>query len=396
MNDPSQPREPVPVHVVGQFSWGLTILFVLASVCWVLLPYTGSMFSALVFLLAIVLAGTRWNRGPVLAMGVVSALVWNFIFIPPRFTFHIEKPEDVVMFGMFFVVALSMGHLIAQLREREAALEKNHREQEQLQAAKHRAELAAEAERLHRTLLDSVSHELKTPIAIIRTAIDGLGTANRFAAEIDTATRRLQRIVENFWEITRVESDAVKPAPDWCEIGDVLHAATTPLQRELSNHPLRITGAENLPLLKLDSRLLSQALANVLHNATQHAPAGSEIEIAVQLVGSFARTSQEPRILANAPTGDGSALELCVRDHGPGLPPEMEERVFEKFARAPGAPAGGTGLGLAISRGLMRAMKGDIQVRNHPEGGAEFVLRVERVFQLVPSDSKLSPTFETS
>jgi K+-sensing histidine kinase KdpD len=396
MNNPPHPRDPVPVHVVGQFSWGLTILFVLASVCWVLLPYTGSTFSALVFLLAIVLAGTRWNRGPVLAMGVVSALVWNFIFIPPRFTFHIEKPEDVVMFGMFFVVALSMGHLIAQLREREAALEKNHREQEQLQAAKHRAELAAEAERLHRTLLDSVSHELKTPIAIIRTAIDGLGTGNPFAAEIETATRRLQRIVENFLEITRVESDAVKPSPDWCEIGDVLHSATTPLQRELSPHPLRITGAENMPLLKLDNRLLSQALANVLHNATQHAPAGSEIEIAVQLVGSFARTSQEPRILANAPTTDASALEIRVRDHGPGLPTDMEERVFEKFARASGAPAGGTGLGLAISRGLMRAMKGDITVRNHPEGGAEFILRVERVFQLVPSGSESSQTFETS
>ena len=73
MNDkltPSKSREPVPVHVVGQFSWGLTILFVLASVCWGLLPYTGSTFSALVFLLAIVLAGTRWNRGPVLILSV--------------------------------------------------------------------------------------------------------------------------------------------------------------------------------------------------------------------------------------------------------------------------------------------------------------------------------------
>jgi K+-sensing histidine kinase KdpD len=393
---PPKPREPVPVHVVGQFSWGLTILFVLATVCWGLLPYTGSTFSALVFLLAIVLAGTRWNRGPVLAMGVASALVWNFIFIPPRFTFHIEKPEDVVMFCLFFVVALSMGHLITRLRERETALERTHREQEELTKAKHRAELAAEAERLHRTLLDSVSHELKTPIAIIRTAIDGLDTANPFAAEIATATRRLQRIVENFLEITRVESDAVKPAPDWCEIGDVIHAATAPLQRELSHHLLRISGAENLPLLKLDSRLLSQALANVLHNATQHAPSGSEIEIAVQLVGSFARTSQEHRILANAPTADGSALELRVRDHGPGLPPEMEERVFEKFARASDAPAGGTGLGLAISRGLMRAMKGDITARNHPEGGAEFVLRVERVSQLVPSDSSSTETPESS
>jgi len=355
MNAPTQNESAtrMPVHVVGQFSWGLTILFVLASVCWVLLPYTGSTFSALVFLLAIVLAGTHWNRGPVLAMGVVSALVWNFIFIPPRFTFHIEKPEDVVMFAMFFVVALSMGHLITQLRERESALERTHREQEQLQEAKHRAELAAEAERLHRTLLDSVSHELKTPITIIRTALDGLGTSNPFAAEIETATRRLQRIVENFLEITRVESDAVKPAPDWCEFLDVIHAATSPIQRELLPHPLRISGAENLPLLKLDNRLLSQALANVLHNATQHVPAGSEIEIHAAL------TKED-------------TLEIRVRDHGPGLPPEMEERVFEKFARAPGAPAGGTGLGLAISRGLMRAMKGDITVRNHPEGGAEF------------------------
>lgn len=353
-SDIQAPREPVPVHVVGQFSWGLTILFVLASTCWVLLPYTGSMFAALVFLLAIVLAGTRWNRGPVLAMGVVSALVWNFIFIPPRFTFHIESPADAVMFCLFFVVALSMGHLITRLREREAALERYHREQQQLQAAKHRAELAAEAERLHRTLLDSVSHELKTPITIIRTALDGLGTENPFAVEIDTATRRLQRIVENLLEITRVESDAVKPAPDWCEISDVLHSATAPLQRELSPHSLHITGAENLPLLKLDSRLLSQALTNVLHNATQHGPAGTEIEI------HFALTRED-------------ILEVRVRDHGPGLPPEMDERLFEKFSRAHGAPAGGTGLGLAISRGLMRAMKGDISARTHPEGGAEFL-----------------------
>ncbi|MBX7209725.1 MAG: DUF4118 domain-containing protein [Verrucomicrobiaceae bacterium] len=350
----SPARDPVPVHVVGQFSWGLTILFVLASACWVLLPYTGSMFSALVFLLAIVLAGTRWNRGPVLAMAVVSALVWNFIFIPPRFTFHIEQPEDVVMFALFFVVALSMGHLITRLREREAALERTHREREELINARHRAELAAECERLHRTLLDSVSHELKTPITIIRTALDGLGTSNPFAAEIDTAARRLQRIVENFLEITRVESDAVKPAPDWCEIDDVLHAATTPLQRELSPHRLRIMGAENLPLLKLDSRLLAQALANVLHNATQHSPADGEIEMRAALT-------------------QDNTLELRVRDHGPGLPPEMEAHMFEKFARAPGAPPGGTGLGLAISRGLMRAMKGDISVRNHPDGGAEFL-----------------------
>lgn len=375
MNDPSKPRKPVPVHVVGQFSWGLTILFVLASTCWVLLPYTGYLFSALVFLMAIVLAGTRWNRGPVLAMGVVSALVWNFIFIPPQFTLHIEKPQDIIMFAMFFVVALSMGHLITRLREREAALEQHHREREDLLAEKHRAELLAESERLHRTLLDSVSHELKTPIAIIRTALDGLGQGNAFAAEIETANRRLQRIVENFLEMTCVESEALKPRPDWCEISDVLHAATTPLQKELSKHPLRLHGTDDLPLMMLDSRLLAQVLGNVLHNATLYAPAGTEIEIHAEWPAQSPVRNERPQA-AKPRTGDCADhfLELRVRDHGPGLPLGSEEQVFDKFYRAPDSPAGGTGLGLAIARGLMRAMKGDIEAHNHPEGGAEFVL----------------------
>jgi two-component system, OmpR family, sensor histidine kinase KdpD len=349
-------REAVPPDVVGQFSWGLVTIFVLSSVCWAVFPYTGSMFPALLFLLAIVLAGTRWSRGPVLAMAVVSALVWNFIFIQPRFTFHIEKPEDLLMFGLFFVVALSMGHLITRIREREEALAVHHREREQLLEDKHRAEIAAEAERLHRTLLDSVSHELKTPVAIIRTAIDGLGTENPFAAEIDTAARRLQRLVEHFIEITRLESDAVKPAPDWCEFEDILHTATESLERELESHPLNITGADELPLLKVDGRLLGQALANVLHNASFYAPAKTGIDLSVSY--------------------NGSCLELSVRDRGSGLPPDSEDRIFEKFYRDPDARAGGTGLGLAISRGLLRAMKGDIVARNHPEGGAEFVLSV--------------------
>lgn len=360
MSRPSHSPKPLAlpgsVEVVGQYSWGLTIVFVLASTCWVLLPYTGDQFSALVFLMAIVIAGTRWNRGPVLAMAVVSALVWNFLFIPPQFTLHIDKLQDILMFMFFFVVALSMGHLITRLREREAALDRHHRERAELLAQNHRAELLAESERLHRTLLDSVSHELKTPIAVIRTALDGLGPGNPYATEIETANRRLQRIVENFLEMTRVESEALEPRPDWCEIGDVLHAATTPLRRELATHPLRVTGTQDMPLLRLDSRLFAQALGNVLHNAASYAPAGTDIRIHAALI-------------------DGM-VELRVRDHGEGFPPGVVDHLFDKFYRAPDSPAGGTGLGLAIARGLMRAMRGDIEARNHPHGGAEFTLRL--------------------
>ncbi|MEN3939787.1 DUF4118 domain-containing protein [Prosthecobacter sp. SYSU 5D2] len=353
MPEPAE-RRPVPAAVIGQYSWGVMLIFLLASACWLLLPYTGYLFSALVFLTAIVLMGVRWRRGPVLMMTLLSAAVWNFIFIPPIFTLHIDEPQDVAMFILFFAAALSMGHLTTRLHEREEALEMHHREKEQLLAEKHHAELMAESERLHRILLDSVSHELKTPIAIIRAAVDGLGPGNPFAEEIDTASRRLQRIIENFLEMSRIESEALRPQPDWCEADDVIHAATAPLQRELAGHVLKVTVPADLPLLKLDSRLLALALGNVLHNATLYAPTGTEIELRAMV--------------------ENDVLQLSVRDHGPGLPAGGEAQVFEKFYRAPQSPAGGTGLGLTISRGLMQAMKGGIEAMNPSEGGAEFTL----------------------
>jgi K+-sensing histidine kinase KdpD len=355
----------VSLAVIGQYSSGIAILFVLSSVCWALLPYTGHQFPALLFLLAVALAGTRWTRGAVLTMAVISAFVWNFLFIPPRFTLHIDQPQDAIIFALFFVIALGMGHLTTRLKAREEALERHQREREQLLSQRHRAELSAESERLHRTLLDSVSHELKTPIAVIRTALDGFEPGNPYAAEIETANRRLQRIVENLLEITRVESDAVKPQPEWCEVGDVIHSATAPLQRELSGRPLRLDGVETLPLLLLDGRLLAQALGIVLQNATTYSPAGSPLEIAAEL--------------------DGSDLLLRVRDHGPGLAPGTEHRVFEKFYRAPGAPSGGTGLGLAIASGLMTALKGTILAENHPGGGAVFTLRLPVIRRTEPT-----------
>ena len=129
-DQPEQPDQPAASsmrpEVVGQFSWALVLVFALATACWGLLPYTGSYFSAVVFLLAVVLAGTQWHRGPVLVMATVSALVWNFVFIPPRFTLHIDNPQDIVMFVLFFVVAFSLGHLTTRLPAREENFEIHH------------------------------------------------------------------------------------------------------------------------------------------------------------------------------------------------------------------------------------------------------------------------------
>lgn len=348
---------------VMQYSFAVTSVFVIASLCWLVHDLTGYLFSALVFLFAIVLAGLRWSRGPVLFMAALSGLVWNFFFIPPQLTLHIENPQDVLMFLLFFAVAISMGTLTSRVHERELERERQQvekealmLEREQLLEAKHRAEILAESERLHRTLLDSISHELKTPIAIIRTALDGLEPGHRVALEIETATLRLQRIVENFLEMTRIESEVMEAKREWCDLDDVLHTASEALRREGQFHRLVTSGRENLPLLKLDGLLLAQALGNVLHNASIHAPVDSPVELRVSL--------------------NGNSLELIVRDHGPGLEAGDELRVFDKFYRACNAPAGGTGLGLAIARGFLLAQGGEIRARNHPDGGAEFIITV--------------------
>lgn len=350
----ARPRRGTP----WQYLVGLLLVALVALVCWMLRPRTDHYFAGLVLLLAIVLTGTRWPRGPVLAQTVASALVWNFFFIEPRFTLTIDAPQDILMFIDFFIVALGMGHLTTQLRAREEAIERHHREREALLAEKHRADLLGESERLYRTLFDSVSHELKTPLAIIRTALESRQPdGDPYLAEIGTASRRLEHIVGRFLDMSRLESETLRPRPDWCEAGDVIDAAIAALGDDLAGHPLTIGGLDDLPLLRLDSALLSQALANVLHNAARHGPPGTPIEIhaGLPVPGTF---------------------EIRVRDHGPGLPPGDPERLFGKFQRGSDALPGGTGLGLAIARGLMRALRGDISAADHPAGGAEFRLHL--------------------
>ena len=495
-------QESVPDSIIGEYSWAIVSLFAIASVCWGLVSYTGYMFVALVFLLAVVLAALRFSRGPVLTMATLSALCWNYFFIPPIFTFHISKPEDWIMFGMFFIVALSMGSLTSRLRMREVAERRRLRQTDALlrvtqsaalaaepvkglaealrtinellnantalvvreqdrslpkaahkassfqpspkewgvvawsyenkqcagrytdtlpesaatwfplqtatatmgvlgvqfedtsrldfvtrqmieafalqialvlekehfiQAVSH-AEMLSQSEKLHRTLLDSVSHELKTPIAIITAALEGMHDQQKspYLDEITTATQRLQRVVDSLLQMTQLESDVLKPSLDWCDVRDVISAAQHAVGAPLDTHPVKLRLSDDFPLLKLDHTLLTQAVANILHNAAIYTPTGTTIDISATL-----RDQQ---------------LRLIIRDHGPGLPAGVERRVFEKFFRVQGSPAGGTGLGLAIARGFVQAQGGEITARNHPDGGAEFVIEINRMATFVPTN----------
>ena len=125
----------------------------LTIACWLLTPLTGYAAISLIYLLGVLLAGMVLNRGPVLLVAALSALAWNFLFIPPLFTLHIAKLEDALTFATYFIIAITVGSLTAQLKAREHLAAQG--------------QLAKDSERLRKTLLDCVSHELKTPLAAI-------------------------------------------------------------------------------------------------------------------------------------------------------------------------------------------------------------------------------------
>jgi len=231
--------------------------------------------------------------------------------------------------------------------------------------AAQQARMVEESERLYHTLLDSVSHELKTPLAVIGAATEGLDTqlkdsglplSQTFLDEIKAANRRLDRIVSNLLDMTRIESGRLPLNVELGEVRELLESAVSQVENEVSRERVRLTLPDSLPLVRLDFGLMEQALCNLLVNAAEHSPAGSRIDVSAQF--------------------DGGTLVLRIRDHGVGLAPGEDKKVFGKFYRGAGSRPGGTGLGLSIVQGIVGAHRGKIEAGNDPAGGAVFTVRI--------------------
>jgi len=231
-----------------------------------------------------------------------------------------------------------------------------------LQGLKH-AEILSASERLQRALLQSVSHELKTPLAAVRTGIDALtkevGNGERSQTtlhEIRQALRRLHRVINNLLDMTRIESGVIHPKLEWCDAGELIQAAIDLGADGISDHPIAIEVDKNLPIVKVDQALLEQSLCNLLLNAASNSQPGSKIIICAQF--------SSDRII------------LSVLDEGEGIPVLDLPRIFETFHRGAEAPPGGTGLGLAIVDGFVRAHGGSVSAANRQPRGAEFVITI--------------------
>jgi two-component system sensor histidine kinase KdpD len=460
-------------------------------------PLTGYRAIALLYLLLVVALGIKLRRGPVILAAASSALVWDFFFIPTRFSLHIANIEDLMMFAMFFIVAIAMGHLTSQLRlsevaermrqRRTAALyqlaqqaglapdldsglraaigltetifgvraalslsgpdhtlaaeahpassfsldEKEYRvaawafshrmtagrstdnrpesravhlplqadrevmgvlsilpppgttfdlaekelletfavligtilEKDHLLQGLKQAEILQASERLQRALLQSVSHELKTPLSAVQAGIDALGreVSNRERSqttlrEIQQALRRLHRVINNLLNMTRIESGVVHPKLDWCDTRELIQAAVDLAGDGINEHPVTIEGDTNLPIVKVDQALLEQSLCNLLLNAASNSKPRTKIVIGARVANG--------------------QLILSVLDEGNGIREADLPYIFETFRRGADASPGGTGLGLAIVDGFVRAHGGSVGVANRQPRGAEFIITI--------------------
>jgi two-component system sensor histidine kinase KdpD len=221
--------------------------------------------------------------------------------------------------------------------------------------------LRAKTEEMRSSLLSAVSHDLRTPLAAITGAASTLRDGSTRVTDeqrvelltaISEEAERLERLVANLLEMTQVESGTLRVRREWVPMEELVGSALTRLENALAGRAVRVTLTPDLPLVLVDPVLFQQVLVNLLENAVKYTPAGSDIEI-------------EGR------ERDG-AITIEVRDHGPGIAPGDEGRVFEKFYRGAHAGAAGAGLGLAICRGIVEAHGGSIGVENRAGGGAVF------------------------
>jgi two-component system sensor histidine kinase KdpD len=236
---------------------------------------------------------------------------------------------------------------------------------QQLTAAAAEVEVARRSDRLKSALLDSVSHDLRTPLSTIRAAAGNLADpelvvpdAERIALgnTIDGEAARLNRLVTNLLDMSRIDSGALRPGLELVPLGPIAEAVTERLAKPLSDHPLAIDLPVGLPPVWADPMMLDQVLTNLLENASRYAPTTAAVRVSGRL-------------------SDAAFVSLTVEDAGPGIAGD-HERLFDKFHREPGMSAArrGAGLGLAVVRGLVEAMGGRVQAGRSPLGGLAIVV----------------------
>lgn len=331
-----------------QYLYSILFILFVSTLCYLLSEWLGYRVVAFVLLLAVSLLAITFDILPVLLSATLSAFIWDFFFIPPRFTLHVDTTEDAILLIMYFVIALISGVLTYKIREVEKAARLK--------------EERANSVKLYNTILDSLSHELRTPIAAIIGASDNLQMNNNLSAiekeqlinEISKASLRLNQQVENLLNLSRLESGHIQPKMDWCDVQELAYDVARAVEENHPHRKISVSMSDDIPLCKLDKVMLEQIIYNLLNNAATHTEAGVAIEIT---------------ILCHA-----DLLQIVIEDNGKGFLNMDLNDVFHKFSRERGLKGERSGLGLSIVKGFTEALGGSIELENKKSGGALFTI----------------------
>jgi two-component system sensor histidine kinase KdpD len=320
----------------------------MSTVCFFLTDLVSYRVVAFILLLVVSIAAVLFDILPVLITATLSAIIWDFFFIPPRFTIHVDTTEDTILLIMYFVIALINSVLMFKIRQ----AEKTSRIKEE----------RANSVQLYNTILNSLSHELRTPLATIIGAADNLqfnkqlneDNKDTLITEIAKASLRLNQQVENLLNISRLESGHIAPKKDWCDITELVYDVVKRVEENGRNRKIGISINQAMPLCLTDKGMLDQVLYNLLNNAAIHTAPVSTIDISVFCHADL--------------------LEVIIEDSGTGFTSKEMKTVFQKFSRERQTSTAGSGLGLSIVKGFTEALGGMVELEKGSAGGARFII----------------------
>ncbi|HMI29237.1 MAG TPA: ATP-binding protein [Gaiellaceae bacterium] len=328
------------MHVRATLS-SLAAVAAVTGIIFALKPVAPVLSLGVLYLFAVLPIAVVWGLPYAVGVSAVSMLAFNFFFLPPTHTLRLADSENWVALLVYVVTAISVSELAARARRRAREV----RETETLRRS----------DAVKTAVLRSVSHDLRSPITAIMTATDVLedsGEALTAAEreELHSAIRlqiqRLDRFVGNLLDVSRLEAGAARPVPELWTVDGLIARALEAVGPD--NARIEVTVPDESPPVSVDAAQLEHALVNLLENALKFSSVTDRVELVAET------TSDE--------------VVLRITDHGPGIPHDEQESIFEPFHGR------GSGLGLAIARGFVQLNGGRLWIESEPGSGTMFAL----------------------
>jgi two-component system sensor histidine kinase KdpD len=338
---------------------------------------------ALALLLNVLFIATRWGSVSGLFASLLAMLCFNYFFLPPFGTLTITSPDNWIALSAFLVTAITAGELSARAKRRaeeaEASRQEIGRLYAELRDAFERAshtEALKQSEKLKSSLLDAVTHDLRTPLTSIKASITTLLEAVRtndheqvtldreskieMMEVIDEESDRLNRFINGLIELARIEAGELQLRRRWGNVDEIVSSALARAAAITKHHDVALKIERELPVLRVDERAVSEVVYTLIDNAAKYSPPGSKISVSAK------RASER-------------VIQMAVENEGEPIAIELRERVFEKFFRATrdadirSSSQSGSGMGLAIAKGIVEAHNGRIWIDGRDGGGTRVV-----------------------